>query len=151
MGYYDKFRKLTDQEAVERDEMIFGIYDPEDYYGGVRDFEGVPPETIAKLVEKDYADPEETQGGSPTIQEFLDFCKLHPEMGLTLSGYVVSKYRSDCRVTVDGIAGELRFGAKVSAAKAIAGLISFYETFRFADDLDVTQGTSSVVLSAWYD
>ena len=149
MGYYEKFRKLNDQEAAERDEMIFGIYDPEDYYGGVRNFEGVPPETIAKLVEKGYADPEEAQNSSPSIQEFLDFCGQHPEMGLTLSGYVVSKDRSDCRVTVDGIAGELPIGA--SADKAIAGLISFYETFRFADDLTVDQGTSSIVLSAWYD
>ena len=148
MGYY---RKLTDQEIVERDEIIFGIYDPEDYYSGVRNFEGVPPETIAKLVEKDYADPKETQGGSPSIQEFLDYCEQHPEMGLTLSGYVVSNGRSDCRVTIDGISGELPTGASVSTASAIAGIVSFYETFRFADDLDVDQGTSSVALSAWYD
>lgn len=151
MGYYEKFRKLTDQEVAERDGLIFGSYDPEEYYGGVRRFCDVSPETVAKLIEKGYADPDDTQNDSPSIQEFLDYCEQHPEMGLTLGGYVVSKDRGDCRVTIDGIVGELPTGASVSTANAIAGIVSFYERFRYADELEAVQGTSAVALSAWYD
>ena len=151
MGYYEKFRKLTDQEAAERDTLIFGSYDPEAYLGGVRRFYDVSPETVAELVKKGYANPDETQNDSPSIQEFLDFCEQHPEMGLTLGGYVVSNDRSDCRVTIDGIAGELPTGASGSTANAIDGIVSFYERFRYADELEVDQGTCAVALSAWYD
>lgn len=153
MGYYDKFRKLTEEEEVERDQMIFGMYDPEEYKrGGIRSFSRVDPKTVAALVEKGYANPDEAQNNSPCIQEFLDFCEQHPKTDYTLSGYTVSRERADCRVSVDQIIGILDMSKEgVTLNDAIEEILAFYERFRYADEIEVTQDGDSITFYAWYD
>ena len=152
MSYYDRFKKLTEAEEIERDQILFGTYNPEEYSGGVRSFSRVAPEAIATLIEKGYADPDEEQNNSPCIQEFLDFCEQHPLVKYTLSGYTVSREREDCRVSVDQIFGILEMPKEdASIAEVIEEILAFYERFRYADDVEVAKDGDNLVFYAWYD
>ena len=118
-----------------RDEIIFGSYNPDAYWGGVRDFEGMEVSTLKKLVDMRYADPEEAQNDSPTIEEFIRWMETYD--GYVVNGYVVTDKRSDYRVSIESI-------EKIGIIENKDELVDFVNAFRYADEFD-TEGY------AWWD
>ncbi len=120
-----------------RDEML-----KLEYHGGnsenydVAYFDGVTAETLEKLVNMGYADPEEYQNSSPTIGEILKFMKENPSF--TAHGYVVTPHRDDYRVSIEGVQGNSEDECEI---------FNFINLFRHADDFNFGSGYQY----AWYD
>lgn len=134
---------ITIKQANEREQLLFGKkYNINNYrLGGVCGFDKVPAETMRKLIDEKYADPEETQNESPSIQEFLDFIEAREDPdNWYLHGYAVSPERDDVRVSVEGIGSY----APVSAED----LVDFVKLCRYADELDCTTDNPAY---CWYD
>lgn len=124
------------KDVKTRDIIVFGEYDPKKYMGGIRQFEGLSFETVKKLLELGYMDPEETQNGSPTAEKMMAYAE---EWGdYTFDGYVVSIDRCDYRVNLTAISK--------TAADGVDELKAFTKMFRHADEFDVDGG-----LYAWFD
>ena len=87
--------------------------------------EGVSAETLATLVEEGFANPDMTQNSSPSIGQFLSYMKAHPKV--TAHGYIVSRGRSDARVSIEGLH---------SNADDAEEQIEFLEWNRGADELN---------------
>lgn len=121
----------------ERDKIIFRSYDPDKYMGGVRNFEYMTADTLSWLLEEHYADPEERQNDSPSIQEFFDYVCCHP--GFTLHGYAVSDKRPDYRITITGV-------DSADAEYTYEDVEEFKKKFGNADELETENG-----LYCWYD
>ena len=124
------------KDVETRDKLIFGEYDEEKYMGGVRRFENVDTETIKKLIDLKFLDPEETQNSSPSTREMVEFAEKWGNY--YFDGYVVSKRRTDYRVNLDTISKFISVDQEE--------VIAFTKKFRFADEFDA-DGT----LYAWYD
>ena len=84
-----------------RDEIIFGNYDPNEYWGGIRRFEDMGYDTLKQLVDEGFVDVEDRQNFAPTIQEMMEFSEKYDKHYL-FDGYVVSDERDDYRLSVDG-------------------------------------------------
>lgn len=127
-------RVLTNEEANERELLVFGEnYDPEAYkYGGCRRFDEMDLETAKRLVELGYLDPEEDQNGSPTTQDYIDFCESWPDVPYTMHGYVISPTRNDCRITLEGLSCEEHLTPEQA--------LEFLKAFRYADECCVDYG-----------
>jgi hypothetical protein len=102
-------------------------------------FEGVPLLTMDFLMTKQFIDPMQTQNESPSVQEFCDFVARYPGRKLTFHGYMIGPKRTDCRVSIEGLA----FDA-IEDQKARESFIVFC---RSADELLVTD----TYLYAWWD
>lgn len=123
----------------QRDEIIFGAYEPKKYLGGIRKFEGLRLETLKELSDLGHLNLFDAQNDGPTIQKFMDFMEKYP--GYKAMGYVVSKDRGDYRLTVDGI-------EKVESHISMAELEDFLKEFGDTAE-DITATTNCV--SCWYD
>jgi hypothetical protein len=128
-----EFKFNKDQAA--RDKLL-GIPPDAKYGGGIEHFEGLPAPVLRKLIEEQFANPEDCQNCSPTIQEFLDFMEEHP--GFTAHGYAVELRRSDYRISIEGLRGK---NIKREDAD------DFVQAFRFADDFEFEAGNCY----CWYD
>lgn len=89
----------------ERDKMLSKYFIDKEYMGGIRRFEKVPLEVVVKLVSKGFLKPHERQNLSPSTIEFIKFAKEWKKQGIEIlfHGYVVSKKRDDCRITLEGM------------------------------------------------
>ena len=96
--------------------------------GGVKQFKRLKPMALQNLVDQDFADPEDYQNESPTINEFLEFAQIHPELKPTFSGYTVDVNREDYRVSIDQIVLENPF------IDTRNGLMDLIELVKNADD-----------------
>lgn len=119
-----------------RDEIIFGEYNPKTYSGGYRSFSGMTASKLKKLVEMGFADPEDAQNNSPTIEEFIEFAENNE--GFIFNGYAIDDSRSDYRVSIESIEKD----ECVTADEKI----EFLMQFRYADEITVDDG-----LYAWWD
>ena len=128
-----EFEFNKDQTARDR---LLGISPDAKYGGGVEYFNGLTAATLRKLIDEKFADPEECQNSSPSIQEFLDFMEEHP--GFTAHGYAVTLKREDYRVSIEGIEGK---GIKREDVD------EFIQAHRFADDFSFENGRCY----CWYD
>lgn len=124
--------------AMKRDEIIFGEYEPDKYLGGIRRFSDMDYETLKELVDKGYADPEESHNDAPSIETLLEFLKEHEDF--YVGGYAVSPNRDDFRVSIDTIESES------SAQDNWNTLVEFVNMFRFADEFSIEYG-----FFAWFD
>lgn len=120
-----------------RDEIIFGKYNPERYGGGIRSFSNMSLDTVKKLLELKFMDPEEQQNDSPTIEEIVEYAE-NMGGGYVFGGYAVSVNRDDYRVDITTISKD----GPIDRSEEL----SFIDKFRFADEFDVEDG-----LYAWYD
>ncbi len=127
---YNMDYKLRDS-MLEFD-PLFG--DKENY--DVAHFHDLDAETLEKMIELGFADPEETQNYSPSIAEFLQF--MQSNSGFKAHGYVVSHERPDYRLTIEGLAGH---------ATDFDDMQNFMYAFRQADEFTCEVGTQY----AWYD
>ncbi len=124
------------KDVETRDKLIFGYYDEEKYMGGARYFKSVSTETIKKLMELNYLDPNESQNDSPTAGEMIEFAERYGDY--EFGGYVIALKRSDYRVNLTTISKS----QPVDREEELA----FIKRFRFADEFDVDGE-----LYAWYD
>ena len=132
---------LSPDRCNEREQIIFNRdYDSENYkYGGAASFEHIDVATAKSLIKLGYVDPDDSQNGSPTAQEFVDYCDDGTDRWY-LHGYVISAARSDCRVTFEGI------GSKDPLDSESA--LQFVKDFRYADELIAD---SEQPAWCWYD
>ena len=94
-----EFEKYTEEQDKERCELV-GVND-KSLSGGCASFSGMTYETLQKLVDKGYADLEDSQNDSTTLGEYLEFMKTHPRF--KAHGYIVSNDRNDRRITIEGL------------------------------------------------
>lgn len=88
------------RELIEQHNDLFCDSNPT-YAGGIAIFSYLSLASLEKLVEKGYANKEDAQNSAPTLGEFLDFLKEHPDF--VVNGYSVTFDRMDCRVTITGL------------------------------------------------
>lgn len=126
-------------DVSNRDELIFGRYEPDRYFGGVRRFAEISPDVALTLIDLGFLNRTECQNDSPTAGEMVDFVQEHGAEGWYLHGYAVSPDRADCRVTLEGIGFEGDINHN--------DLVDFVEMFRCADEFVIGDNT----LYCWYD
>lgn len=124
------------KDIKKRDEIIYGEYDTEKYFGGYRRISDMSVELVKKLIDLKFIDPTETQNLSPSIQEFVDWAERHE--GFVFDGYAISLDRSDYRVSIEEIH---RWGDYTKEE-----LKDFVDMFAGADEFETDGG-----LSAWWD
>ena len=76
------------------------------------------------------------QNEAPTLGEFLEFMKLHPEF--KAHGYIVSNDRDDRRITIEGLEG---------TAKDELSLTEFKNLCEYADEFRCENGNCF----SWWD
>jgi hypothetical protein len=106
---------------------------------GTGDYERFPPlsaENLGWLIDEKYADPNECQNNSPSIQEFHDFMVKHPEYKAI--GYAIGLQRTDYRVSIEGLEGK---------AQDHKTFLEFVQEFHQADEFDVDDSYQR----CWYD
>jgi len=90
-------------------------------------FYGLRPEGFEELVNRGLLDPEDAQNNAPPAGEFNAYCKLSSS-NFTMHGYVVSRHRSDCRISIEGVEGW---------AETDGDLERFINSFRLADEFNI--------------
>lgn len=135
-------RKKLNPNQTERDRLIFGDNSPR-YGGGMARFEELDVVTLKKLIELDYADPQDKQNEAPTIAAFVELLERHAteDSDLTAHGYVIHKERDDYRVSIEGIEGTTRFSE---------GLLDILKVCVSADEFEV-QSDLVFNVRAWWD
>lgn len=122
-----------------REQIIFGFgeeYDKKNYPGGCRNFENMSVETLQRLVDEKFAEPDDCQNCAPTIGELLEYGKSHK--GVVFGGYAVSADRDDYRVSIDTVNQTFDNADELAA---------FSKAFRDADEFSVTTESGY----AWWD
>ena len=146
MGALAKERRITmylsKEAADEREQILFGEpYSKSNYsLGQIRRFDLLSVDDASRLVKKGYLLPEESQNNSPTVREFIEFARNHPDTEWYFEGYVISPERDDVRVTIDG------FGS--TGIYSSEDLIAFIMEYRYADELSAELGGGC---RCWYD
>ena len=120
--------KELNKDILTRDKMIFGKYRPNTYkFGGIRKFDNLDVETLGKLLEMNFADPEERQNLAPSIQEIYEFMRKYPKY--KAHGYAVSDEREDYRISIEGV-------EKGEPHESIDEFQDYMNVFRFSDTFD---------------
>jgi len=96
-------------------------------------------DTLKVLLNEKFADPNETQNDSDSIQEFYEFMVQYPEF--TAIGYAIGLERDDYRVSVEGLEGE---------AKSDEALQAFIDNYKHADEFEV-EVAGDRYCRCWYD
>lgn len=129
-----EFEKYTEEQDKERCKLV-GVND-KNFFGGCARFSGMTYETLQKLVDKGYADLEDSQNDNTTLGEYLEFMKEHPRF--KAHGYVVSNDRNDRRITIEGLeAGQV----------TLDELQDFINLDRDADEFEAMQS----YCRSWWD
>ena len=121
-----------------RDEIIFGKYEPDEYVGGIRRFDGLSADKLQELADLEFLDLDEQKNNAPPAEKFLAFVQKYPAYGAC--GFVVSVKRDDYCIMLDGL-------TKDGGYDTMEELDEFYELFRKADDFTV--GTKKMY--CWFD
>ena len=132
------FLPITD--ARIREQLIFGRDYAPDNYRGTCQYDSLSFRKAKELMERGYLSPDEKQNDAPTVQEFVDFMAAHDPDNWFLHGYVVSPYREDVRVSIEGIGS---IGPITDH-----DMVDFLRTFRTADILTAEDGNP---VFCWYD
>lgn len=135
MIHFDEPRTLN-RDAKTRDELIFGEFNPEAYCGNIRHFESLTVDTLKRLLEKNFIDPDEHQNNAPTTAQILNFMERYP--AYTAHGYAVSINRKDYRMTLEGV-------SKGRRADSALELADFTELFKLADSFNPS------IMECWFD
>ena len=94
------------KEIKQRDEIIFGYYDPEEYFGGVREFKKMTLQTLKTLIKERFMEEDEQINNRPSNKEFVSFMEKHSDRNFTVNGYAVQDTRGDYRVSIEAISYE---------------------------------------------
>ena len=120
----------------ERRDEILGIKG-ERFFGGCETINHLTLKQLEQLIEEDFIELEECQNDSPTINDFYNLMKQHPEV--CAHGYAVEVKRRDYRITLEG----LRYTGLVSPQLAAA----FTKLCRHADEFELDEN----YLYSWWD
>jgi hypothetical protein len=129
-------KKLNEDFAV-RNKILFGKKNDDDWMGGTKHFENMSVNTLAKLLENNFIDPDDTQNSSPTVEEFFEFMKQYPKM--KAHGYAVSHERPDYRISIEGLSLEGKYTKKM--------LLDFVHFARQSDEFTADENG----LYCWWD
>ncbi|QHW33230.1 hypothetical protein GZH47_22200 [Paenibacillus rhizovicinus] len=100
-------------------------------------FEPVRINVLEKLMELKFIDPEERHNDAPSIQLFYEFLRKH--QSVFVYGYVVSPFRNDYRVSIEGMTvieediteclkkDFFEFNKTASEIKTDSGLVSWWD------------------------
>ena len=124
-----------------RDEIIFGKYDPDKYFGGCRNFE-CTKEVMQILFNEGFIDPDEYQNCSPSTKDFMETVKDID--GVTFGCYAISPDRDDYRITIDSIDIEI-------PDTDYDNISLLVESFHYADEFSFSHNGDSYFLHAWWD
>ena len=114
------------KNVQQRDEIIFGKYEPSSYMGGICRFEKLNLATLKQLVEHNFLCLDERQNCCPSVEEILHFMEKYPDY--TTHGYAVSIERRDYRVSLEGV-------EKNSSASSKQEKSDFIKLFKYADEI----------------
>lgn len=92
--------------------------------GGTKRFRHLTLTQLNELINNNFIDLEDAQNSAPSVAEFYEFMKDHPEV--EAHGYAVDKSRSDYRVLIEG----LKFNGSVSMPL----MLDFVKLCRYADE-----------------
>jgi hypothetical protein len=130
----------SNKNALNKDQdfrdAIIGLADQR-YMGGIARYQGLTKTKLELLINNNFVDMDGRQNDSPSISEFYEFMKDHPEV--KAHGYVVDSSRDDYRVSIEG----LEFSGPVS----IATMSDFVQLCRYADEFTCEQNA----LYSWWD
>lgn len=95
-------------------------------------------DTLQKLIDNNFANPEENQNGSPTISEFLEFGKKYKDEDLYFTGFAIPPERHDYSIVIEGMECE---------TENKDFMVDFLNTFKYANKLIKEDD----FVSCWYD
>lgn len=125
------------KDIETRDKLIWGRYRPRKYaFGGTISFQGMNVKTLRKLINQNFADPEEKQNFAPSIGEIYDFMCTYP--AYTCHGYAVSADRDDYRVSIEGV-------EKGDKTYSVEEFQDYMKLFSNADELNFN------TMYCWFD
>ena len=104
-------RKLN-RDQKTRDKVIWGDVEPS-YTGGICNFKVLTSDQLERLIEENFINLFERQNNSPSVEQFREFLKKHPDM--VAHGYAVGLEREDYRVTIEGVC----FAGKQAASQQL--------------------------------
>ena len=135
------------EDFITRDNIIFGSYQPNKYIGGIRRFTA-DADTIRKLFERGFIDPEGRQNESPSAAELFAYSVISKSK-CRFTGYAVSHDREDYRVSIDGIESTVS-SPYIMAEEITKFTQAFQET---ADEFNIFnhENSGGVLLRAWWD
>lgn len=118
------FEELN-RNVKDRDEILFGDYDPDKYSGGVRHFSNLNVDKLTELIDNDFIEIDERQNLSPSTAEFYEFMQNHP--AYMAHGYATSNTRSDYRITIEGLHRESKEEVSTGEYNDFRELCQLYE------------------------
>lgn len=104
--------------------------------GGIEHFSDLTHETLETLINEGYIELDMRQNYSPSTEEFYKFMVDHPD--ITAHGYAVSPIRDDCRITIEGLSGDV--------VDDLDTIYAFYDFCNSADTISIVGG-----LYSWWD
>ena len=116
---------LTPEQDAER-HQICGLAGSTQGYA-IRHVDSLTLTHLRELEAGGYLSPGETQNDSPTVREFMEWMEAHPHPTLVAHGYLASRERGDCRISIEGLAHD-------SPDDAYA--LAFVLRFRDANEVD---------------
>jgi hypothetical protein len=138
----DRTNFVYSRDYQTRDTIIFGTsLEWSEVFGGAKNFYNLSIDQLQQLVDSGFASPIEKHNESPAIIEFLTFARIQLFKGFifTFEGYVVSPFREDYRVSIDGI---------VFNGTCEPELVADFQAFvGCPDELDIKPN----YLRAWWD
>lgn len=137
---FSRTHQYLSPEKEKRRWEILGLREPQKQYD-VRTLAWISEEEAETLIAEGFLDEDDYQNDSPTVREMLDFMGEYPGV-FALSGYVVTPYRPDTRISVDRI--KLKEGISVYSLDMI---LDFYKFAKKPDDLYIELRE----MSAWWD
>lgn len=138
----DRENFVYNRDYQTRDSIIFSSsLNWSELFGGVKIFYELSVEQLQQLVNQGFASPIEKHNNSPAIVEFITFARIQQSKGFifTFEEYVVSPFREDYRVSIDGIV----FNG-ICTNQVLADFEAFVGS---PDELDI----KSNYLRAWWD
>lgn len=94
---------LSKPNRSRRDELL-GFH-PGERQGDIEAFSEISAESLRKLIEEGFVDPERRHHDSPKAIEFLQFIDRWPQV--TIHGFVDQTQRDDARVVIEGVECDL--------------------------------------------
>ena len=96
-----------------RDELLkpFFCESSEKDYDILR-FDNLTLEVFGDLIYYQYVELNGCFNSSPTTLQFFNFMAKYPK--IMAHGYVVTPKRQDCRITIEGLEGQGKFGQKIN-------------------------------------
>jgi hypothetical protein len=127
------------RDTKRRAEILCIPYDPSEM-GDIVSIR-VDAEQLHLLVDEGFADPEDAQNDSPSLEAFLAFMDDHGMF--QAHGYAVPSKRNDYRISIEGLVGRV-----LNDTDTVLDFVLFC---RQADELEVRKEMQYTYLRSWWD